>query len=397
MPRQLNIIVGGYIVGLPLAGMSWHHLHYLLGLHRLGHRVTFFEDSGPWLQCFDPVRNVVDADPTYGLNYLRQCLDRLGLPPRFSYISRHTGPGELAHFGMTEAELHDELRKADLFLAVSGVTPWHDSRPTPRRSLAIDTDPVYTQLKLQENAELLAYWQRFDAVASFGTRLCTAGCDVPTAGFDWQPTRQPVVLDAWHLGPPPPGAAMTTVGRWAHDEGRTVEVAGRQIPSSKAESWREVRELPTLPGTPLMAIAMDKMPADDAAAFRAAGWRLDDPVAATNSLDAFADFIQNSLGEFTVAKRIYAETASGWFSDRAACYLAAARPAVVQDTGFATGPLALPTGEGLLTWQTPAEAAAALQAVAANPAKHAAAAREVARQHLAHDRVLPNLLEFGLS
>jgi hypothetical protein len=28
----MTIVVGGYIVGFPLGGMTWHHLNYLLGL-----------------------------------------------------------------------------------------------------------------------------------------------------------------------------------------------------------------------------------------------------------------------------------------------------------------------------------------------------------------------------
>ena len=45
--------------------------------------------------------------------------------------------------------------------------------------------------------------------------------------------------------------------------------------------------------------------------------------------------------------------ASGWFSDRTECYLAAGRPALVQDTGWTAH---LPAGEGLLAFSTPDEA-----------------------------------------
>ena len=37
---------------------------------------------------------------------------------------------------------------------------------------------------------------------------------------------------------------------------------------------------------------------------------------------------------FGVAKHAYVSRRSGWFSDRTECYLAAGRPAVVQDTGW---------------------------------------------------------------
>ena len=50
---------------------------------------------------------------------------------------------------------------------------------------------------------------------------------------------------------------------------------------------------------------------------------------------------------------------SGWFSDRSACYLAAGRPVVTQDTAFGD---VLPTGEGLFAYRTREEAIAAVRA-----------------------------------
>ena len=49
---------------------------------------------------------------------------------------------------------------------------------------------------------------------------------------------------------------------------------------------------------------------------------------------ATATIVRGSRGEFTVAKDVNVRLRSGWFSDRAACYLAAGRPVVEQDTGF---------------------------------------------------------------
>ena len=77
---QLRILVLGYIVRGPMGGMAWHHLQYVLGLAKLGHEVYFLEDSGddPWA-CYDPTRNVTDDNPSYGLQFLAQLLERVGL------------------------------------------------------------------------------------------------------------------------------------------------------------------------------------------------------------------------------------------------------------------------------------------------------------------------------
>ena len=53
----------------------------------------------------------------------------------------------------------------------------------------------------------------------------------------------------------------------------------------------------------------------------------------SRSLWDYRRFIQGSKAEFGVAKHAYVSRRSGWFSDRTECYLAAGRPALVQDTG----------------------------------------------------------------
>jgi hypothetical protein len=96
------------------------------------------------------------------------------------------------------------------------------------------------------------------------------------------------------------------------------------------------------------------------------------------------------MGEFSVAKEQYALLRSGWFSDRTACYLAAGRPAIVQDTGFDR---VLPTGEGLFAFNTLEDAVAAFEAVQADYPRHAAAAREIAHTYLRAETVLGDLLD----
>ena len=81
---------------------------------------------------------------------------------------------------------------------------------------------------------------------------------------------------------------------------------------------------------------------------------------------------------------------SGWFSDRAAHYLAAGRPVLAQSTGFERH---LPTGSGILTFKTLDGAAAGIEEIATNYAAHSQAAREFAAEHLDYRKVLPALLQ----
>jgi hypothetical protein len=108
------------------------------------------------------------------------------------------------------------------------------------------------------------------------------------------------------------------------------------------------------------------------------------------ALEPYRDYIQESLAEFTVAKDQYARLRSGWFSERSACYLAAGRPVITQDTGFGR---VLPTGEGLFAFNTIEEAQAAVEAVTADYDRHSRAARGIAAEYFASERVLPAMLK----
>jgi hypothetical protein len=128
---------------------------------------------------------------------------------------------------------------------------------------------------------------------------------------------------------------------------------------------------------------------DDLAQLRAAGWEVIDPLDVSRDPHVYRAFVRRSRGEFTVAKDVNVRLRSGWFSDRSACYLAAGRPVVNQDTGF---DLHLPVGEGLFAFRSTAEAIAAFAAIADDYPRHSRAARALALEHLAPARVLAALV-----
>jgi len=131
-----------------------------------------------------------------------------------------------------------------------------------------------------------------------------------------------------------------------------------------------------------------KVPGDPET-LKAHGWRIVDPVAVSTDPWRYRDYLLTSRGEFTVAKDVNIRLRSGWFSDRAACYLAAGRPCVEQDTGFGD---VLPVGAGLHAFRTVEEAATAIQTIESNYARASTHATEVAREYFAADRVLKALL-----
>jgi hypothetical protein len=109
--------------------------------------------------------------------------------------------------------------------------------------------------------------------------------------------------------------------------------------------------------------------------------------------DSYRQYIESSKAEWSVAKNGYVVGQAGWFSCRSACYLAAGRPVVVQDTGF--GPV-LPIGEGLLAFTSIEETVAAIREVETDYTRHAQAARDIARTYFDSDKVLTRLLDDAL-
>ena len=376
----MRIVLGGYIVGYPLGGMTWHHLNYLLGLRALGHEVTFLED-GAYLPPFDPVADTY-GDPTFGIDYLKRTFGEYA--PDVAWHYRY---GSFSA-GLNSEELAARLRGADLFIAVSGITPidWYD---LPRRTLVIDTDPVFTQLRMTSDAAFLDYYRRFANVATFGRLIGTDACRLPTHGLDWIPTNQPISLPHWPARSLPANGTLTTLGKWEHARDRVVEFNGERFASDKSSQYERLIELPMRIGTPIEM----RMAAIDPATrerFESSGWTFADPATPSASCPAFADWIRGSLGEFTAVKQIYAGVPSGWFSDRSAAFLASGRPVIAQASGFDRW---LPTGEGLFSFKTPDEAATAVRAVTTDPLQHGQAARRIAETHFDATKVLADLID----
>jgi hypothetical protein len=119
------------------------------------------------------------------------------------------------------------------------------------------------------------------------------------------------------------------------------------------------------------------------------GWSVVD--AFQMSLDPwpYRDYVRDSGGEFSVAKDMVVRLRSGWFSERSACYLAAGRPVVTQDTGFSK---VLPTGEGLFAFTTMDDILAAFEAIRADYDRHSRAARAIAEEYFRAETVLGRVL-----
>lgn len=425
MSSRLRILVTGLIAQHPtLGGVTWDYLQYVLGLHRLGHDVYYFEDSGEWPYNLDggPDGNDwVARVPDRNAAHLAAVLDRFGLGQRWAYRF----PVDGRWLGLPDATRRKVMETADLLLNVSGTIEDPVQYHHIRRRAYIDSDPVFTQVKLASGQE--EFRRRVDAHDvhfSFGELLGSREgwpSAVPRTRHTWLPTRQPVVLDEWRTDLPP-GRRFRTVMNWTsyaplehhgltygqkdaeflrflslpsrlRSEGLSteLEVALAALEHVDWQTWRD-----TLPAGALDCVAdvAAGEPGTPAALLERAGWQVVDPQTACGGLESYRRYILTSRGEWSVAKNGYAVGRPGWFSCRSACYLAAGRPVIVQDTGFRD---VLPTGVGLLAFSTLEEAMVAFREVEADHDRHARAAREIAAACFDSDRILTELVERAMS
>ena len=104
--------------------------------------------------------------------------------------------------------------------------------------------------------------------------------------------------------------------------------------------------------------------------------------------------VQQSKGEFTVAKHGYVVSNCGWFSERSAHYMASGRPVITQETGFSEW---LPTGAGLFSFSSPDDVIAALEELDRDYAYHCREARALAEQFFDSDKVLSRLIDLAMA
>jgi hypothetical protein len=385
--KRGKIVVLHFAAQMPLAGVGWQALHYLLGLEKLGYEAWYVEDSGA--NPYDPRANSVSMECAYNLAYLRRMLEPYGLGSRWSYWDAIND----VHHGLPRARVRGLFAEADALINLCGATRLREEHLACPVRILVDTDPVYEQIKYaQADPAARGYVDAHTHFFSYGENLGAADCPVPLGGVPWRPTRPPVDPALW----PEPGdqpRCFTTVATW-ENKGKNIDFGGARYIWSKHPNFLRFLDLPGRRPQTCFRMAVLTPDAGVERQIAEAGWQVVDPRPISADLTRYRQFIAGSRGEFTVAKDIYVRPNSGWFSDRSACYLAAGRPVVTMRTGFSRF---YPVGRGLFEFATHDEALAGIDAIAADYAAHSRAARALAAEYFDSTRVLGALLaEAGL-
>jgi hypothetical protein len=382
MRRPLAVVVG-FIGKLPMAGMMLYNLHYILGLQDLGYDVHYVEQQNSAEDYYDPRLNEMTSSVIYGREYVRSNLDTFGIGvDRFSIIDIDRSCHGSGWDGLEAA-----LAKADFVLNLADATWFDELERCPKRAF-VDGDPVFTQAAMLSGGPLANTISKYEVLFTYCNRMGKADCFVPSAGREWFATRPVVSTRLWRADVPedPALLPMTNLMNWS--AGAEPELRG-QIYRQKGPELERFITIPLLARGPFV-LALGGGDLEPRQRLRQNAWIIVDPLSITASFEAYSGFINRSRADFGIAKHAYVASRSGWFSDRATCYLASGRPVLHQDTGFDDW---LPVGEGVLIFATIPEALDALKELDANYAQHARAARSIAEEHFEARTVIGRMLD----
>jgi hypothetical protein len=391
---RLRIVVTGLAITFPLGGVFWDYVQYALGFQQLGHDVLYLEDTGGrW--CYDADQQTFGDSGKRNAAHFEELIARLA-PTLRSRWSFRDAKDDI--YGTPWEAVKEFCRTADLFVHNSASCWLRDEYRAARRLVFIDSDPMYTQASFPRYAAGIATAEesarvemllRHDRFFTFAENIGSPECRIPKDLVSWQPTRQPIVLDAFAEGRTDPRRILTTVGSWVISEKGPV-VDGVTY-GGKSQEFERFIDLPSRSALPLELALSGDAPR---ARLQRHGWQVIDGHAVSLEPGTYRAYLAGSFAEWSVAKNAYVKSRSGWFSCRSACYLALGVPVVVQDTGFRS---AIPAGEGVLAFSTLDEAAAAIDRLSTDRPRHSAAAIDIASEYFDARTVLRRLIDVSLT
>lgn len=378
----MKVVVTGMIATYPLGGVAWDYGQYLIGLEKLGFDVYYLEDTT--LPLYDPVTGIENED---GISFLKESLSRLSPSLENKW---HVRLIDGRTFGLSQERMKLIISSADLFINVSGGTVLRDEYMESACKVLIDTDPgwnhfvTYPKWDASPGWQNTNGWRAHDFFFTYAENIGNKKCMLPALGVQWLKTRPPVSLNCWVNDEF--GKKWTTVMSWkSHVE--PIIYNNRKF-GGKEDEFNKIEKLPKLNGSSFeVALGGINPPINH---IENLGWSVVSSVDQSKTMDIYRRYIQQSRGEFSIAKNVYVDTYSGWFSCRSVCYLAASRPVVVQDTGFSRF---IPTGEGLFSFASVDEAKLAIETIEKNYTKHQKAARDIAEEYFDASKVINKMLK----
>lgn len=390
--KNLKIVVGGYIGLYPTGGATWDYIQYPLGLQLLGHDVYYIEDTAQY-----PIYQLEESawdDCSYCVNYLKHAMDEVGMPDRWAY--RDVATGKV--FGMSGQKLKEVIATADVFINVSASTILREEYVKIPVKILVDTDPMFTQYQyyktLEEGGAAATASESFmnahDLLFTFGLNIGANDCRIPTFNFTWLTTKKPICLDFWNdAGKSKSRFGFTSILNWTE---RPAFSYNNESWGQKNVEFKKFYKLPSDTGKSFDLIinrGNDPETSSSMENLKKLGWNILSPHDLIANKEDYKNFIHSSLGEFSVTKETYIKSNSGWFSGRSACYLAAGKPVITQDTQWSKY---IPAGRGLFACGDVDSANIAVKEITSDYARHSKTAKEIANDYFDSGKVLNDIL-----
>lgn len=363
-------------------GHSWVLLQYILGFKQLGWNVLFI-DKLTIDMCFDAEGSSCQPEQSLNWQVFESIMHDFGLQEQFALLTDDRDK----YLGMQREQVIEHVRNSDFLMNIMGFLDDEEILGAANRRVFLDIDPGFGQM--WHELDLADPFRDYHDHVTIGENIGRPDCGVPTCGLSWITTPQPVVLKHWPAIRSEIGDRMTSIMSWRGAYG-PIDFRGKTY-GLRVHEFRRFLKLPELTGQRFQ-LALNIHPDDfkDRCELEEHHWEILDPVTVAGNPRAYRRFIRGSAAEFMVAKNMYIDTRSGWFSDRSICYLASGKPVVAQNTGLNA---LYPGGEGLLLFDTVDEAVDAIGELQADYPRHARAARAIAEDYFESDKVLTTLLK----
>jgi hypothetical protein len=371
---KATIAIAGGLAQRPWqGGHTWVFLHYLLGFRRLGYEVLFLDYLEPTM-CRDAVGRPSNAADSINVRFVSDVMSRFDLGDRWAVIDGESN----STFGVLRNEVARRLRSAFL-INVMGYLRDESFLGAAHRRVFLDIDPGVPQMwhELGQAGLLSGH----DAFVTIGENIGRADCRIPTCGRSWHTLPPPIFLEEWPSVAGDDGA-FTSIATWRGPYG-PIDYQGERY-GSRVHEFRKFLPLPSrTPCRFRLALDIHEHDTQDRDALLSSGWLLEDPLEAAGDPWRYREYIRRSAAELMIAKHLYVQSRSGWFSDRSIAYLASGKPVLAQDTGFSYG------GDvGLIKFRSLAEALAGAECIQSDWPRHRRAARDIACIHFDSDVVL---------
>jgi hypothetical protein len=355
-------------------------MQYVLGLRQLGCQVY-------WLEHFNPGPETEQGKAA--LPVFSERMRSFQLQDNFILYSTAKNSDQIAFVGRKAEQVDSILRQADLLINFHYAAE-NKILERFKRTALVDIDPGLLQFWVSHRQLSV---QPHDLYFTIGETVGTDRALFPDCGLSWIQIRPAVNLETWPFTYLTEAQAFTSISTWATADWIVGEEEA-YYENSKRINYRQFAKLPQNTNQEL-ELALFLTDKDDAERnwMESLGWRIRPSIEVAGTPDQYRSYIQNSRGEFSVAKPSCVFLQNAWVSDRSLCYLASGKPVVVQNTGPSAY---LPDGEGMFRFSTLDQAVMAIEAINRSYLHHCRAAREIAEANFDSRKVLQELLNRAL-